>query len=104
MNDIILIPFSKHEFKNFLKDCVNEVIIDKLLKPPNSNEFEMLTIKEASNYLNLAIQTIYGFTSKNEIPFIKRGKKLYFRRSDLESWLLEGKRKSNSEILKELNK
>ena len=104
MNDINLIPFSKHEFRNFLKDCVNEVLIDKLLKPPSSNEFEMLTIKEASHYLNLAIQTIYGFTSKNEIPFIKRGKKLYFRKLDLESWLLEGKRKSNTEILKELDK
>ena len=49
-------------------------------------------------------QKIESDNSKNEIPFIKRGKKLYFRRSDLESWLLEGKRKSNSEILKELDK
>ena len=104
MNDLILIPFSKHEFRNLLKDCVNEVIIDKLLKPSASNNSEMLSIKEASIYLNLAIQTLYGFTSKNEIPFIKRGKKLYFQRSDLENWLLVGKRKSNSEILRELDK
>ena len=104
MNDLILIPFSKHEFRNLLKDCVNEVIIDKLLKPSASNNSEMLSIKEASIYLNLAIQTLYGFTSKNEIPFIKKGKKLYFQRSDLENWLLLGKRKSNSEILRELDK
>ena len=62
----------------------------------------MFSIKEACLYLNLAQQTLYGFTSKREIPFIKRGKKLYFRKSELSSWLLEGKKKSKSEISKEL--
>lgn len=49
-----------------------------------------------------ASQTLYGFTSKREIPFIKRGKKLYFRKSELENWLLEGKRKSKKEMEEEM--
>jgi excisionase family DNA binding protein len=69
---------------------------------PKQEQDKIFTIQEASVFLNLARQTLYGFTSKNEIPFIKRGKKLYFRKTDLEKWLLEGKRKSNSEILKEI--
>ena len=63
---------------------------------------KLLSIQEAMIFLNLAKQTLYGFTSKNDIPFIKRGKKLYFKKSDLETWLLEGKRKSKGEILNEL--
>ena len=64
----------------------------------------IFTVQEASDFLNLAKQTLYGFTSKNEIPFIKKGKKLYFKKSDLQKWLLEGKQKSKSEIIQELNK
>jgi excisionase family DNA binding protein len=60
---------------------------------------KIFTIQEACEYLNLAQQTLYGFTSKREIPFIKRGKKLYFRKSELKSWLLEGKKKTKDEIV-----
>lgn len=60
---------------------------------------KILTIGEAADFLNLAIQTLYGFTSKREIPFMKRGKRLYFKESELVKWLEEGKQKSVSEIL-----
>ena len=63
---------------------------------------EILTIKQASHFLNLAVQTIYGFTAKNEIPFFKRSKKLYFKKTELEAWINEGKRKTVSQIKAEL--
>jgi len=55
-------------------------------------EKQFLTIDEACKFLNLAKQTLYGFTSKNEIPFIKRGKKLYFKKDDIENWLVGNKK------------
>ena len=63
---------------------------------------EILTIKQASHFLNLAVQTIYGFTSKNEIPFFKRSKILYFRKSELEAWINEGRKKTVNQIKAEL--
>ena len=63
-----------------------------------TTERNLLDIDQASEYLKLAKQTVYGFTSKNEIPYIKRGKKLYFRKTELETWLNEGRRKTNKEI------
>lgn len=65
---------------------------------PSVSIKEILTIEEAAQFLNLAKQTLYGMTSRNEIPFVKRTRKLYFNRTDLESWLQEGKRKSKAEI------
>ncbi len=62
----------------------------------------LLTIEEAAEYLSLAKQTLYGFTSKNLIPHIKRAKRLLFKRSDLDMWLMEGRKKSVSEIKDEL--
>jgi excisionase family DNA binding protein len=72
---------------------------------PESNKPQslLLNIDQASEFLNLAKQTLYGFTSRFQIPFIKRGKKLYFRHSELETWLNEGKRKTNKQIEAEIN-
>jgi excisionase family DNA binding protein len=61
---------------------------------------EILTLEEASQFLNIAKQTIYGFTSKRLIPHFKRGKKLYFKKSELESWILESKKVTAKEIEK----
>ena len=60
----------------FIKNAVSESF--KLhLAGQNQNKYpEYLTITQAAEYLNLATPTIYGFTSKNEIPFLKKGKKL----------------------------
>ena len=74
---------------------------DRLLndrKPPTQPpESEILTLEEAAKFLSLAKQTLYGMTSKEEIPFYKRRRKLYFKRSDLLKWLEEGKHEMNAE-------
>ena len=63
----------------------------------------LLSLIEAAEFLKLAPQTLYGFTSKRTIPFIKKGKKLYFRESLLNNYLETGRKKSRSEIEHELN-
>jgi len=62
-------------------------------------EKRYFTVSEAAEYLNLAKQTIYGFTSSRTIPFIKRAKKLLFLREDLDRWLAEGKKMSRSQLV-----
>jgi len=56
----------------------------------NNLDTEFLTIDEAADYLKLARQTMYKMTSKKEITFFKRNKKLYFKKSDLEAWIQQG--------------
>jgi DNA binding domain, excisionase family len=65
-------------------------------------EDEFLTIGQASKLLNLAKPTIYTLTCKNTIPFIKKGKKLYFKKSDLIEWLNSGRRLTKNEIEEEV--
>lgn len=57
-----------------------------------------LTISEAARYLNLAKQTVYGFTSSRTIPFIKRAKRLLFTKADLDVWLAQGKKQSLTQM------
>jgi excisionase family DNA binding protein len=100
MNQVIVT--SKDELENIILLSVRKVLGEQRNYNEAQDNDPMFSIKEACAFLNLAQQTLYGFTSKREIPFIKRGKKLYFRKSELNSWLLEGKKKSKSELLKEL--
>ncbi|MBQ0732969.1 helix-turn-helix domain-containing protein [Aquimarina celericrescens] len=42
--------------------------------------------------------TVYGWVSKKSVPFHKRGKKLYFLKSEIDEWLKQGRKKTVSEI------
>ena len=99
MANNIIIQFTETEFRTLLKDCISEGI-----KETSQNKTEvsdkLLSVKEAAVFVNLAPQTLYGFTSNRTIPFIKKGKKLYFKKSDLELWLIDGRKDSIKEILK----
>lgn len=53
-------------------------------------------IELAIEVTGLAKQTIYAKCSKNEIPYFKRGGKLYFNREKLTMWLEEGNETVNS--------
>jgi excisionase family DNA binding protein len=57
-----------------------------------------MTVEDAMLYLNLAKPTLYRMTANNELPFIKKSRKIYFNRTDLEKWLLEGKQKTRAEL------
>jgi excisionase family DNA binding protein len=90
-----------------------EILIDKSVRkalserdtPSTEVINELLNVTEAAKLIGVAKPTLYFYTSKRLIPFIKRGgKKILFRRADLQSWLQEGKKASISEINKELDK
>lgn len=56
---------------------------------PVAVESDFTDIKGASVEIGKAVATIYGMVNRNEIPFMKRGKKLYFSRKQLRSWITE---------------
>lgn len=99
MNDLIVI--SKDELGRMIRASLKEVLSEE--KGKQSQTFdEFLDLQEAAEFLKLKVTTIYGYTSQSQIPFIKRGKKLYFEKSKLEAWLKEGKHESIAEIRKRL--
>jgi len=59
---------------------------------------KLLSVQETAEFLNLAVPTIYSKVGRNELPFMKRGKRLYFSSVELMEYLKEGRSKSNSEI------
>lgn len=98
MTTEIITSLNQNEFKQLMKSCLEEVLGES--KTPNTDctTNKLLTVSEAAEFMNLATQTLYGYTSKRLIPFVKRGKKLYFQKEELEKWLLEGKKLTKAEI------
>ena len=60
---------------------------------------EVLNFNDACSYLELSSSHLYKLTSNGMVPFYKpNGKKIYFRRTELDSWLLRNRTDSQSEI------
>ncbi len=60
---------------------------------------EILSLNEAAKFLKASKSFMYKMTSQKLIPhFIPGGKKIYFKKSDLENWLLKNRIPPNSEF------
>ncbi|HFQ5167003.1 helix-turn-helix domain-containing protein [Vibrio vulnificus] len=47
-----------------------------------------LSAEEAAQYANLSVEYIYKLTHTKQIPHYKPNRKLYFKRDDLDAWLM----------------
>lgn len=57
-----------------------------------------LNITEASQFTGISRPQIYRLTSERRIPHYKKNNKLYFKKSELEAWMLENKIDTIDEI------
>lgn len=65
---------------------------------------EILTLNEAARYIDTSTSHIYKLTSSKQIPhYCPTGKKLYFKRSELDEWILKHKQTSVDEIQQQAN-
>ncbi len=63
----------------------------------------ILTFKEATDYLGISESSLYKLTSSCAITFYKpNGGKIYFKREDLDKWMLQNEVKSVTQREEEL--
>ena len=73
--------------------------IDVLKKLILAGSKEVLSIDECATFTNLSVNHIYRLTSQRAIPFYKpMGGKIYFKKKEIENWLLQGRQATDSEI------
>jgi excisionase family DNA binding protein len=71
-----------------------ELLMSSILVSKN-----VLCFEEAARYLGFAESYLYKLTSLQQVPFYKPlGKKLYFKREELDAWLLRNRAKTIDEI------
>ncbi len=77
---------------------LKRLFIEKQEQEPTDQPEQLLTIQQAAEFLSLSVPTLYTKVSKSELPVMKRGKRLYFSRTELMNYIKEGRKKSNAEI------
>jgi excisionase family DNA binding protein len=80
-----------------------EEMFDQNRQSAKGNDIEvetekLLDIQGVSELLGLAKATIYSKLSRNELPYMKRGKKVYFKEKEILEYLNRGKVLSNDEL------
>lgn len=73
--------------------------IKELLLEQKIQQKEFLTLEEAKNYLQLSKSCMYKMTCKKEIPYyVPGGKKIYFKKTELDEWVLNSKVSSTNDL------
>ena len=98
MNNVILTQLSLEELRQMLREEVNVLLLQMTNSVPDSSYKELLTLAEASLYLKLARATVYNLVHRREIPYMKRGKRLYFAKDELHAWVAEGRKSTQREL------
>lgn len=82
-----------------------EGLFSEWITPQPVSPERWFDLNEICEYLpdKPAKATVYSWVSKRYIPFHKGGKKLRFLKSDIDSWLNTGRRKTISEAENEAN-
>ncbi len=84
---------------------MEEIILQKLsnietmLQEQNLLKKDVLNFNETCTYIDISASHLYKMTSQKLIPhFCPQGKKLYFKRAELDEWLLRNRQDSTDEI------
>ena len=73
--------------------------IEKLILSQNLLQKDVLNFNETCDYLELSQSFLYKLTSSRTIAHYKpNGKKIYFKRSELDEWLLRNRTVTTDEI------
>ena len=79
-------------------DCIKDLLLENRLQNPQRPRDDLLTIRQAAEFLSLSVPTLYTKVSRKEIPVNKRGKRLYFSMLELSEWVRSGRKKTTEEI------
>ena len=84
-------------------DRIEKAIQNLSANGPLANTNDPMDVKDLASYLKISASTIYKFTSTRSIPYYKNGKRLFFKREEINDWIFTTKINSNYEIEKEAN-
>jgi hypothetical protein len=82
---------------------LKHLLTKKQEQTPNEQSEKWLDLSDLVQYdpERRTKATWYSKISRNEVPYYKRDKKVYFLKTEIDDWLKAGKCKSNAEIEQE---
>ena len=103
MQAVTITQITPPELQSLIEDSIRKVL-NKRLSESHPEADQLLTIQQASDFLNLSIPTLYGYSQRHEIPVCKRGGRLYFSRQALTDWVKQGRKITVAEATEQADK
>jgi len=75
---------------------IEALILEQQQSPVNKDK--IMRLKDAAEFLQVSPNSIYQKVSARTIPFMKRGKHLYFSKGELMEYIKAGRQRTVSEI------
>ena len=94
-NPFELILDKLNKIESLVKELKNQ---NQTLKLTDPAPIEIMNMIQVAEYIRMAKSTLYKFTSCRMIPHFKRGKKIYFKKSELDEWITKNKVMTQEEI------
>lgn len=60
----------------------------------------LLTAKEAAEFLNVSVKSLYKWTTNDKIPYVRLGRTLRFRQCDLRQYIEDNYRGKTARFLR----
>ncbi|MCL2289210.1 MAG: helix-turn-helix domain-containing protein [Bacteroidetes bacterium] len=98
-NNNLTLPIN--ELENYFKAIQNELQEIKQLALLRTKK--VLDMSECSLLTGISESTLYKHVSDKKIPYYKCGKFNYFKKSEVEAWMLQCRVKTNAEIEAEVD-
>ena len=80
------------------KQNENSKSSNKEFNKSHSESSEFMGASELAKYLDWQVSTVYAKTHSKLIPHFKRGKKLLFKKSEIDKWLESGRVLTETEL------
>lgn len=100
MHNFVLSPIDPEKLIANISERVTSNILEAVRNSQLSTDQpeQLLTIQQAAEFLSLTVPTIYSKVSKGELPFMKRGKRLYFSKTELMEYIKAGRKQTKAEL------
>lgn len=86
---------------NTIERKIEAVELSLNFKTENQTYSEVMSLNQLCEYCGFTKSYVYKQTSTREIPHYKKGKRLYFKRTEIDEWLFKEKIKTMDDIQRE---
>ena len=82
------------DIKNYLLNQAATPAETKQLAPDG----DFLTVSDVSQMLKISKGAVYNMTSTRQIPFFKKGRRVYFDKKEIDEWIRQDRRKTIKQL------
>lgn len=103
MDKTVLISIPVEKLQGIIIDCVNTCL--RYYTPPSAplpqaQSEEQLSIRQLAKYLNCSLPTIHLLKKEGIIPYYRLGRKIYFKKTEIDACAYVGNRFLNKKLHK----